>query len=241
MFAYIELFVLTITSPQVMLLFLTIYILVRHPDIVKRISSMKIFGAEINLENIEKSLDAAVEKISNLESKVDNLKADYLKKSSDFDPIAPAKDLHKVGTELKAIAAALDDIDFVGKYLMPTAKPDQVYAAACAIQVRPQAKFLDLLLSYIEEITNDKNLCGIRPLIGFKLLQSVEKIITTDARRETKLFSKKEIQHAINVLKSFARHQICNADRPTNGQDGIPSKVEKLEKKFLKEVSKREI
>jgi len=239
-FQYVELIMNTIFSPQVMLLGLVFYILRYRQDIVARIKSMKIFGAEIDLAHIEKTIDKAVTKIDHLEEKLDGLKDGYINKvREEFDPIAPAKDLDKLGTELKAMAAALDDIDFVEKYLHIDAKPDEVYAAGCAIQVRPQPKFLNPLLGYIEEITNDSELGGIRLRIGFKLLQCFEKIIATDGRREDRIIKVGDIEKTIETLKGFASHPICDADRPTDNSDGIPSKVDKLEKKFQSEIRKR--
>jgi hypothetical protein len=240
MFQYVELAVNTLFSPQVMLLGLVLYVLIRRQDIVERIKSMKIFGAEIDLAHIEQSIEQAVTKIDHLEEKLDGLKDGYIAKSKEgFDPIAPAKDLDKLGRELKAMAAALDDIDFVVKYLRPGANPDEVYAAGCAIQVRPQPKFLRHLLAYLSGVSDDPELGGIRLRIGFKLLQCVEKIIATDGRREPKVISAVEIAEAEEILKSFAAHPICDADRPTDGSDGIPSKVEKLLKKFQTETRKR--
>lgn len=240
MFDYVELAVNTIFSPQVMLLGLIFYVLVYRQDIVDRIKSMKIFGAEIDLAHIEKSIDQAVIKIDHLEEKLDGLKDGYINKSKEeFDPIAPAKDLDKLGRELKAMAAALDDIDFVIKYLHLGANPEEVYAAGCAIQVRPQPKFLNPLLSYLSEISGDSKLGGIRLRIGFKILQCVEKIITTDGRREPKVINAGDIEKTGEVLKLFAAHPICDADRPTDGSDGIPSKVDQLLKKFESEIRKR--
>ncbi len=240
MFQYFELVINTLFSPQVILLGLVIYLIKYRQDIVDRIKSMKLFGAEIDLEHIEKSIDSAVMKIDHLESKLDHLKDDYINKSKEsFDPIAPAKDLDKLGRELKAIAAALDDIDFVVKYLQIGSDPDVVYAAGCAIQVRPQPKFLNPLLEYITQITADKKLGGIRMRIAFKLLQCLEKIIATDSRRDQQVISAAEIQRTIETIQAFAAHPICDADRPTDGSDGIPLKVEKLVKKFEAAVKKR--
>jgi hypothetical protein len=201
---------------------------------------MKLFGAEIDLDHIEKSIGRAVTKIEHLEEKLDDLKDGYINKfKEEFDPIAPAQDLDKLGRELKAMAAALDDIDFVVKYLHLDANPDEVYAAGCAIQVRPQPKFLNPLLNYISEISNDKALGRIRLRIGFKLLQCVENIIETDGRRDQKIIRIEDIEKSKDILKSFAAHPICDADRPTDGSDGIPSKVEKLVKKLETEIKHR--
>ncbi len=240
MFQYFELAINTLFSPQVMLLGLVLYILIYRQDVVERIKSMKIFGAQIDLAHIEQSIDQAVTKIDHLEEKLDGLKDGYINKSKEeYDPIAPAKDLDKLGRELKAIAAALDDIDFVVKYLHLGANPDEVYAAGCAIQVRPQPKFLDPLLRYLTEISADQALGGIRLRIGFKLLQCVEKIISTDGRRQPTVIGIDEIEKTAAVLKAFAAHPICDADRPVDSTDGIPSKVEKLLKKFDSEIKKR--
>ncbi|WP_169305300.1 hypothetical protein [Coraliomargarita akajimensis] len=201
---------------------------------------MKLFGAEIDLGRIEQSIDDAVMKIDHLENKLDSLQDGYVAKfKAGFDPIAPAKDLDKLGTELKAMAAALDDIDFVVTYLRLGSDPDAVYAAGCAIQVRPQPKFLSPLISYITAVSQDDALGGIRLRIAYKLLQCVDKIISTDARREPQLISVEEIQRSITAIQSLAAHPICDADRPANGSDGIPSKVEKLVKKFQIEQGKR--
>lgn len=224
-----------------MLLGILVYILVRRPDIVDRIRTMKIFGAEINLERIEKSIGQAVSKIENLESKFDHLKDDYINKSvSKFDPIAPASDLHALGSELKSIAAALDDIDFVESYLNTGATPDQVYAAGCAIQVRPQPKFLSPLIRFIEQISTDPKLGGIRPAIGYKLLQCFDNILSTDNKREQSAIETKDIGRSVAVLEAFAKHPICDADRPTNGKKGIPDEVARLSRKFNAQIKKRE-
>ncbi len=240
MFQYVELAVKTLFSPQVMLLGLVIYVLVYRQDIIERIKSMKLFGAEIDLAHIEKTIDKAVTKIDHLEEKLDCLSDGYISKiKQDFDPIASAKDLDKLGTELKAMAASLDDIDFVVKYLQPGSSPGEVYAAGCAIQVRPQPKFLKPLLSYISETTGDSSLGNVRLRIWFKLLQCVEKIIVTDSRREQRVINSDDIENAMQVIEELAQHPICDADRPTDGTDGIPSKVEKLKKKFHVEIRKR--
>ena len=75
--------------------------------------------------------------------------------------------------------------------------------------------------------------------IAFKLLQCIEKIIATDGRREQQFISGEEIQNTITAIKTFASHPICDADRPSDGTDGIPSKVEKLVKKFQIQLKKR--
>jgi len=80
MFQYVELAVNTIFSPQVMLLGLVLYVLIYRQDIVERIKSMKLFGAEIDLAHIEKSIDQAVTKIDLLEEKLDGLKDGYINK-----------------------------------------------------------------------------------------------------------------------------------------------------------------
>lgn len=240
MFQYFELLVNTLFSPQVLLLILVLYILKYKQDIVERIKSMKIFGAEIDLAHIEKSIDSAVSKIDHLEEKLDGLKGDYISKSKEsFDPIAPAKDLDKLGRELKAMAAALDDIDFVVNYLKKGSNPDEVYAAGCAIQVRPQPKFLNPLVEYISEVTKDGELGGIRMRIAFKLLQCLEKIISVDSRRDEMVISHADIEKTISAIQEFSSHPICDADRPTDGSDGIPSKVEKLVIKFKRDAEKR--
>lgn len=240
MFQYFELIVNTLFSPQVLLLILILYMLKYKQEVVERIKSMKIFGAEIDLAHIEKSIDSAVSKIDHLEEKLDGLKSGYITKSKEsFDPIAPAKDLDKLGRELKAMAAALDDIDFVANYLKKGANPDEVYAAGCAIQVRPQPKFLIPLTEYISEITKDEKLGDIRMRIAFKLLQCLEKIISVDSRRDEMVISQNDIEKTIAAIQELARHPICDADRPTDGSDGIPSKVEKLVAKFKRDAEKR--
>jgi hypothetical protein len=64
-------------------------------------------------------------------------------------------------------------------------------------------------------------------------------MITIDGRRESKVINAGDIEKTGKVLKSFAVHPICDSDRPKDGSDGNPSKVNKLLKKFESEIRKR--
>lgn len=161
-FAYVRLIVETITSPQIIILGIIVLLLIKRPKILDRLSMLDIAGVKLELSEIKEVVEQTKSNLQNVEEKLDIVRKDYIESAEQFDPISSATDIDKLGTYLKSVAASLDSIDFVADHLNVSSSQGQVYAAACAIQVRPQPKFLEPVSDYLGIISAKSDLNGIR-------------------------------------------------------------------------------
>lgn len=226
-FEQIKFLVETITSPQVIFVIVIVAILKFKPQILERIATLDVAGVKLELRELKSTVIQTQEEIQEFSSKLDAMADQYIETAENFDPLSTAKDIDKVGSQLKSYAASLDNIDFVFDHLSEDADHSLVYAAGCAIQVRPQPKFLDPLVKYIGAVSKSNSLKELRLRVAFKLVQAVENILRSDNKKPEKLLSQEERARASEVLRALRNHKRSQDDHAANGAKSIVTRIDR--------------
>jgi hypothetical protein len=64
MFEYIKLIVQTLTSPQLIILFVILMVLYKRPQILDRIASLDFWGVKVRMERLEKKVEETEDRVA---------------------------------------------------------------------------------------------------------------------------------------------------------------------------------
>ena len=226
-FEHLKFIVETLTSPQVIFIAAIVAIVKFRPKILDRIATLDVAGVKLELRELKETVQQTKAEVEDVSNKLDAVTDQYLETAESFDPLSDAKDIDKVGSNLKSYAASLDNIDFVFEHLNKDADQSHVYGAGCAIQVRPQPKFLEPLANYILMLSASPNLKKIRLRVAYKLVQAMENILRSDNKKPEPVISTTQRTLAKKALDSLKGHRRSRDDHAANGAKSIIARIDR--------------
>jgi len=226
--SFYDYFKLFIENGISILVFVVVVVtIIIKPKFLERITSFDAFGVKLQLKDIKESIETTQKEVATIKNQLDNLQEDYIEVSETFDPIAPAAERDKLATSLKRYAAALDNIDFVIEYLDTNQSEDKIFAAACAIQVRPQPKFFPLIVELLEQISKSTQLKNITLKTLYRLVMCLENITRADNSRPEKSVDSKIRINSIKVLNCLKSSSRAQKDLIKNDKKSIVTRIER--------------
>lgn len=205
---------------EVVMLLIVIYLFAR-PKLIDRISKFKVGDFEIELRELKKEVAKGQERITELESEIENEKRQFQELLESFDANAPLRELSSVKQKIKAHSRNIADDDFK-KYLKKSAKPEELYAAAVGIREQKPVNLLPDIVSLLDELTKDVNLGGFRLNIIWTLTSAIHKIMISIVRHDAKPFPTNEQLNKMELtLRKLESNSKVILDSPDNPMRGI--------------------
>lgn len=218
-------FLKNISLWEITLLIIVVYIFFR-PDLIDRITKLKIGNVEVALSELKKEVAKGNEKISELESEIEYEKRQFEELLEGFSADAPLNKLSALRQSIKAQARNVSEDEIFQKNLNTSASPEELYATAVAIREKRPINLLPDLISLMDELSKDDNLGGYRLNTIWMLTSGIHKILISAVRDGVKPFpTKKLLDKCELVLKRLDKNPKVEFDRPDNPMRGIKGPI----------------
>lgn len=176
------------------------------------LESIRVGDFEAKFRALQQTVDATKKELDEIKATYQVMQDDYLDDCKAFDPDAPAAELNRLATRLKAKAKGLASIDFLFADLAQTGDQGLAFGAACALQVRPQFQAIDGVVRLLDALAQTPDLRGFRLKTIYRLLMAVDEIVKLDARNGRTLLSDAQRGALAAALQQLARHARCVGD-----------------------------
>jgi len=176
------------------------------------LESIKIGDFEAKFRELREAVDATQKELHHLKSTYLEMENDFLETCAEFDADAPATELNKLASKLKAKAKGLASIDFIFTDLASSSDQSLAFGAACALHVRPQFHAIDGIVGLIDAMSKTSDVRGFRLKTIYRLLMAVDEIVKLDTRNNDGLLSADQRQNIVKALGQIAAHPICVND-----------------------------
>lgn len=210
---------------EVVLLLVILYFMFK-PDMINRISKFKVGEFEIELRELKEQVQQGHERITELESEIENNKKQFQSIINNFDANASLESLNEIKHKIKAQSKNLNDDLFLQEHLKTTATPEELYAAAVGIREKRPVKLLPDLISLLDELSRDENLGGYRLNTIWTLTSAVHKMLISCVRDDVNPFPSKELLvKAEIVLQQLDKNPKVILDNPNDPMRGIKGPI----------------
>lgn len=234
---YIELILKNTSLWEVMAFIVMLYFLFQ-PSLLKQITRLKVGDLEIELNALKEQVARGEEHINELEAELENERRLFEDLVDNFDPNAPLKDLAEARKAIKTNAKNLEEIESLSKYLSKNAKPEDLYVAAVSIRERRPTTLIPGLISFLDELAAERNLCNYRlntvwtltSALHLSLLSAIRDGVPPLPNSETLLKAEK----MLDALENNPRVQL---DRPDNPMKGIRGPIKHCRSWVLKGIA----
>lgn len=179
-------------------------------------------------------IEDATQKIAEVDSKLNAIQEGYIKHADEIPQHASAADLDMLATRLKREAKTLPNIDFVTDFLTLQSTHEHVYAAAAAIQVRPEPKFFKPLTDFLEKLADTSDLSKMRLKIVYRLVMGVRSITIADNARTEAIVDIALRKQASDALKRLEDHHRCQEDLKSNANKSIVPLIDITRKHLMR-------
>ena len=176
------------------------------------LESIKVGTFEAKFRELKDAVDATQKELDLLKATYHEMEKDFLKTCAEFNPDAPATELNRLASKLKAKAKGLTSIDFLFSNLANSSNQAEVFGAACALHVRPQFHAIDGVISLIDALSKTSDLRGFRLKTIYRLLMAVDEIVKLDTRNDDGLLSNEQRREVVRVLSQLQSHHRCITD-----------------------------
>lgn len=176
------------------------------------LESIKVGNFEAKFRELKEAVVATQKELDQLKSTYLEMEKDFLKTCAEFNPDAPATELNKLASKLKAKAKGLTSIDFLFSNLADSSNQAEVFGAACALHVRPQFHAIDGVINLIDALSKTVDLRGFRLKTIYRLLMAVDEIVKLDTRNDDGLLTDEQRRGIARVLGQLQSHQRCITD-----------------------------
>jgi len=176
------------------------------------LESIKVGNFEAKFRELQEAVDATQKELDQLKSTYREMEQDFMKTCNEFDPDAPATELNKLASKLKAKAKGLTSIDFLFSNLANSSNQAEVFGAACALHVRPQFHAIDGVINLLDALSKTATLRDFRLKTIYRLLMAVDEIVKLDTRNDESLLTDEQRKGIARVLAQLQSHPRCLAD-----------------------------
>lgn len=196
--------------------------LIFRPDLINRITKLKMGNIEFELSEIKKEINDGKEKLSKLESEIESEKKLFDELLEKFKADSSLKTLKPIKNVLKSRAKNSTDIEILRKYLNPKSSAEELFTTAVSIrEKRPPELFPDII-KLLDDLSEDEYLGGFRLNTIWTLTSSIHKILISCIRDNLKPFPTSELlDKAELTLKKLESNQRVISNRPDNPMKGI--------------------
>lgn len=206
---------------EVVLLIVVVYLMFR-PDLINRISKLKVGDFEIQLNELKKEIHEGNEKILELESELENEKRQFEELMDNIDANAPLSQLATIRQTIKAQARNISEDDIFRKHLKKSAKPEELYAVAVGIREKRPVGLLPEIITLLDDLAGDITLGGFRLNTVWTLTSAVHKILISCVKDGVEPFPSKDLlDKSEKVLKKLNLNPRVILDRPDDPMRGI--------------------
>lgn len=189
------------------------------------LESIKFGNFEAKFRELKEAVVATQKELDQLKSTYLEMEKDFLKSCAEFNPDAPATELDKLASKLKAKAKGLTSIDFLFSNLAESSDQAEVFGAACALHVRPQFHAVDAVIGLMDELSKTSDLRRFRLKTIYRLLMAVDEIVKLDNRNDDGLLTDEQRSGIVRVLGQLQSHQRCLNDDTSHYAAKIVAKL----------------
>jgi hypothetical protein len=202
--------------------FIVVVFVIRHPDLLKRITKLKIGDFEMELSKLKKDFEMSQEKITELEEDLGDSNRQFQELLIEFNADAPLSQLSVVKQRLKSQSRNISDMEVFSRLLTMDSSPEELYAAAVSIREKRPVNLLPKIISFLDYLAQDDDLGGYRLNTIWTLTSAIHKILISCVRDGIEPFPKAELLDKAEIaLRKLETHPKVVADRPDNPMKGI--------------------
>lgn len=224
-FDYLKLFLENGVS--LFIVVLIVWLLVKRPELLDRITSFGAFGVSVQLDKIKESVEATQKDVVNLKNQFAGLTEDYKKTAETFDPNSSATDRDKLATVLKRQAGAIDNIDpYLSALDLKSAEAD-VFGAAIIFRRHPQPKCFMPVVNYLAAVAETKNLNKLTLKTLYRLIMVIGEVIRPDNARTERLLNEQDRREAVSALTKIKLTERAQEDDRANGKKSIVALIDR--------------
>ncbi|MCA6061285.1 hypothetical protein HUF18_16005 [Thalassolituus sp. ST750PaO-4] len=206
---------------EITLLAVLIYLFIQ-PDFRKRITKIKLGNFELELQELKDQVQKGQEKIQELEEEVENERRFFEDFLEDFDPNTPISELAKVRQSIRSQAKNLTELESLKSLLNLQSSAEELYFTAVALREKRPVSLLPDLISFLQELSADKNLGGYRLNTIWTLTSALHLTLIACIRDKVGPMPDKEIlEQAQRTLNALEQNPRVQQDRPDNPSKGI--------------------
>ncbi|TVV45910.1 hypothetical protein [Thalassolituus sp. C2-1] len=206
---------------EITLLAVLIYLFIQ-PDFRKRITKIKLGNFELELQELKDQVQKGQEKIQELEEEVENERRFFEDFLEDFDPNTPISELAKVRQSIRSQAKNLTELESLKSRLNLQSSAEELYFTAVALREKRPVSLLPDLISFLQELSADKNLGGYRLNTIWTLTSALHLTLIACIRDKVGPMPDKEIlEQAQRTLNALEQNPRVQQDRPDNPSKGI--------------------
>jgi len=206
---------------EITLLAVLIYLFIQ-PDFRKRITKIKLGNFELELQELKDQVQKGQEKIQELEEEVENERRFFEDFLEDFDPNTPISELAKVRQSIRSQAKNLSELESLKSRLNLQSSAEELYFTAVALREKRPVSLLPDLISFLQELSADKNLGGYRLNTIWTLTSALHLTLIACIRDKVGPMPDKEIlEQAQRTLNALEQNPRVQQDRPDNPSKGI--------------------
>lgn len=224
-FDYLKLFLENGVS--LLLFILVIWLLVKRPELLDRITSFGAFGVSVQLDKIKESVEATQKDVVNLKNQFAGLTEDYKKTAATFDPNSSAAERDKLATVLKKQAGAIENIDPYLNALDLKAAEADVFGAAIIFRKHPHPKCFMPVVNYLTAVAGTKNLNKLTLKTLYRLIMVIGEVIRPDNVRPERLLNGQDRKDAISALIKIKQSDRAQEDERANGKKSIVALIDR--------------
>ncbi|WP_417361268.1 hypothetical protein [Gallaecimonas pentaromativorans] len=191
---------------------MSLLMLAAIPWVSSWLESIKFGNFEAKFRELKEAVVATQKELDQLKSIYLKMEKDFLMTCSEFNPDAPATELNRLASNLKAKAKGLTSIDFLFSNLANSSNQAEVFGAACALHVRPQFHAIDAVIDLIDTLSKTEDLRGFRLKTIYRLLMAVDEIVKLDTRNKDGLLTDEQRGGVVRVLGQLQSHRRCIGD-----------------------------
>ncbi|WP_434362381.1 hypothetical protein NF212_19110 [Parasalinivibrio latis] len=194
----------------------------RQPELLKKITCLKIGELEIELQQLREEVNQSKETIQELEENLESEKRLFGELLESFNPEAPLSELAPTRDLLKAHARSIENPDDLRQFLHRDVLPGELYAAAVALRERRPVPVLPDMIQYLDWLAADSELRGIRLNTVWTLTSAFHLTLIAAIRDKVEPGVEKETLYlALPMLDKLEKNPRVQGDRPDAPKKGI--------------------
>jgi hypothetical protein len=228
LFDYLKLFLENGVS--LLLFILVIWLLVKRPELLDRITSFGAFGVSVQLDKIKESVEATQKDVVNLKNQFAGLTEEYKKTADTFDPNSSATERDKLATDLKRQAGAIENITPYLNALTLQASEAEVFGAAIIFRKHPHPKCFMPVVNYLKAIAETRNLNKLTLKTIYRLIMVIGEVIRPDNIRAERVLSEQDRQAAVQAITKIKLTERAQEDDRATGKKSIVALINRTVK-----------